>query len=330
QGFIVDRTFNTLTPDLPRRGVYVRVARPVFSVDALVDDVLAPNVVSASADIAPVALFAPGGAAQTLRLGSTFAADLVAPTVLVIGPDGAITSTPTRVPEIAEARRTVWYAAHAEFLAIDLKSFAFGAVLGASGQDDVGSAGHVALTGRVGEGEGTWRVDPRVEGFVLSGGYIPRSVGPLYPIERVQFVGWGVELPAPKRRVVASIEHDGALGVYADVGVSVDAWNARAVLAYQAVVGVPDAQSITALAAVTLTDGVDARVFFAKNALASPREVFSREGGLLVSALRLRLGRAFYGVARYNRSWRLDDRGVFTPITIWDVGVGAALGFAAE
>jgi len=115
QGFIVDRTFNTLTPDLPRRGVDVRITHPAFCVEALLDDVLAPNVVGASADVAPIAIFAPGGVAQTLRLGATVAAGPVAPSELAVTPAGSIASTVSRISAVSSPARPEWYASNAQF-----------------------------------------------------------------------------------------------------------------------------------------------------------------------------------------------------------------------
>lgn len=321
-GTLVQDYFSVLTPDLPRPAALAILETPGWGAQATLTDLTRPSFFFARAHVRPFHWLAPGSLFARVTLGTSLVADLGAPTTVAVGSS----ASPTSAPEVLETSSTTLLGADLELALtgdedLDLRLYSDLAALPDQGLNvHAGAVGSLsvsrALTARA-----------QLEYAWLSGGLMPRYVGPLYEVDRFGLSGWGLGLPAPRRRVAASIDLDGAQAARADLSLHVLPVGLLARAAYTHVTQTPDADSFTASLSLTPPPlpSLQLAAFYHRQSIEGPGRALSWSGETLLAAeARLDLAPWLYLTGRLDRQFSLDDSGVFEPITTWSAGLGTS------
>ncbi len=325
-GTLVQDYFSVLTPDLPRPAALAILETPGWGAQATVTDLTRPSFFFARAHARPFHWLAPGSFFARVTLGTSLVADLSAPTTIAVG----ASTSPTSTPEVVDTSSTTLLGADLEFALtgdenLDLRLYSDLAALPDQGMNvHAGAVGSLSIS-RV------LTARAQLEYAWLSGGLMPRYVGPLYEVDRFGHSGWGLGLPAPRRRVAASIDLDGAQAARADLSLNILPIGLLARAAYTHVTQTPDADSFTAslsLAPPPLPS-LQLAAFYHHQSFEGLANALAWSGETLLAAeARLELTPWLYLAGRLDRQFSLDDSGAFEPITIWNAGLGTSWTFS--
>ncbi len=321
-GSLVQDYFSVLTPDLPRVAAHASLDTPGWAASATVTDLTRPSFFFARAQVRPLHWLLPGSFLARLTLGASLVSDLGAPTTLAPGS----AASPTSSPAVTDQAATTLLGADIEYALtgsedLDLRLYSdLGALPGEGLNVHAGLIGSATISGAL-----TARA--QLEYAWLSGGLTPRYVGPLYEVDRFQLSGWGLGLPAPRRRVAASIDLDGVQSSRADLSLNVLPIGLLARAAYTRISQASDADSFTA--ALTLSPpplpALQLAAFYHHQSFEGlDRAISWRDETLLSAEARLDLAPWLYLSGRLDRQFSLDDSGLFSPITTWSAGLGTS------
>jgi hypothetical protein len=169
------------------------------------------------------------------------------------------------------------------------------------------------------------RFSTRLEYRLMAENYLPDYFGPLYEVDRFQFLGWGALLPQPKLRVAAESRPAPVMGGYGEL-------TAR-IFDYVTVSGAyanhqGPANSMFRLSVQSAPiERFQLGLFYYKHSFDGFSEVFERDGALMVAETRVQLVGPLFAKASYQQLWQLRDDGQYDAIDRWNVGVGGSFGF---
>ena len=298
--------YNVISPDYVKVGALARADLESLHVYAMVDDARQPSL-SAARLAWPLT--------AQLTLGASAMADWRAPTALALAPDGSLVVGLGQRPQVWQTRRAFWLGADAAWWWGPLMLYAD---LNWHVQTGAGAHGGLALDLEL----GPVVTRARLELTLSFEGYIPRYVGPLYELERLQSLGYGLTRPLPRLRQAAQLKQQARPGWFGQLDAQVTPWRARLTLS-----GAQQGQDTSTAWLFGAVQANPTRALWLASTLAHHGGWAIRSSGraLWLNELRYDLGPWLYAHASYNRLWRLDAAGRFKAVPEAFVGFGASL-----
>lgn len=306
-GTLVFNYFNLISPDLYQLGLVARVDQPWGGLQIMADDLLDPSLTVARASLYP---------ASSLALGATFMADWRAPTRLAEQPDGSLVVAPGQQPQIADTSRAIWWGADLTWWTT-INPLIWSLYADLNWHTQIGQGAHFGSQLATDFGPLQWRL--RAELTLSWGGYIPRYVGPLYELDRLQSVGFGSPIPLPRARLATTIDQRARPGVFADTELRIKPLSTALTLA--ASQQGKDAATSTLFATLHTRPTQD---LWLASTLAHQGswDLLSSGRALWLNEARYNLTSWLYAHGRYNRLWRLHPEGRFEGIPEAFLGLG--------
>lgn len=306
-GTLVFNYFNLISPDLYQLGLVARADQPWGGLKLMADDLLDPSLTVARASFYP---------ATSLAIGATFMADWKAPTRLAEAPDGSLVVAPGQQPQIAQTSRAIWWGADLTWWTT-LSPLIWSLYADLNWHTQRGQGAHLGSQIAAALGPLKWRL--RAELTLSWGGYIPRYVGPLYELDRLQSAGFNAPIPLPRARLATTLNQSARPGFFADMELRIDPLEAALTIA--ASQQGQDATTSTIFAMLHLHPTQD---LWLASTLAHQGswDVFGSGRALWLNEARYNLTSWLYAHGRFNRLWRLHPEGRFEGIPEAFLGLG--------
>ena len=325
-GTLVQDYVSVLTPDQPRVGITARADTPSVGIHAALADVTRPTTFFGRIHARPAHDLLPGTFLSSFTVGASLATDLDSPVSLALD----ASTSPTAAPTVTETAATSLVGIDAELPItaselvdirpyVDLVGISTGSIsthVGAVLEANVADAVTLSATGEL-----AW----------LGREALSRYFGPLYEIDRYQLSGHSLALPAPRRRVAATVTLEGTNTLRADVSLGAPAIGVDARVAYTRALGLTEADSLTASISLEppQLSTVRLRAFYHRQSFDGPTQALAWDGATLLAAeARVDLAPWLYLSASLDRQFSVDDLGVFEGITIWSAGLGTSWTFS--
>lgn len=320
-GTIVDGYTNVLRPDRFEFGLTSNINTRYGGLEFLLDDVTEPQVVGGRLFVRPWGFTESNDFLRSVAMGFTLMTDVHAPTTLAVTGDSYEVAEDGQ-PVVEEAETTYAAGFDLEFGSANSSAFTLthyfdGNIVGESPGFHVGTLADIAITPR-------FELALRGEIRALGRGYIPAYFSPLHEIDRFTYLGWGVDLPAPKRRVAASIT-DSSVGGLIGFDVRILPWFMLGA-SYAGHRGVAN-DNLTLSLDVGPVGPVRLGAYYFRQNFDSFSEAFDLDGSLAVGEVRSAIWGPLYAFGTYMRSWRLQPDAGYVTVDDWNVGAGASFTF---
>lgn len=325
-GTVVGDYYNVVTVDHYQLGVTGSLNTVYGGVEWLLDDVVATSVAGGRAFVHPWAFIDTDSMLSRIALGATIVSDVNAPSRLAaagVGGTGARVDD-TYSPVVDEAQITGLFGIDLEVTLLDSEYLGIVPYADYVEHMSLGSGLHTGAFVSVRPTE-SLELLSQVEYRRVGANYLPDYVGPLYAIERYQFKGWGLDLPAPKVRAAASIDTQASHGLYGSITAQMG--RLLSVTAAYADHEGPANQTVHFKAATQPVDSVQLGVFYHKQNFDDFSQVLDLDGALVVAESRVTIYGPVFALGTYGRMWRLADDGRYQTVDDWNVGLGASIGF---
>lgn len=326
-GTIVDRYFNVITPDHYQLGLQANANSVWGGGSLMIDNLAGPSVAGGRMYVRPWAFVDPEAWLHRVAIGVSLVGDVSAPYRLRRGFDGSPVIGPAQRPRVNEQRGTAIGGIDLEVTAVDSEVLTLAPYIDGNLHFQLGGGMHTGILGSLRPMDALevgWKLEYRL----LGEGYLPGYVGPLYEIDRFQFLGWQTELPAPKLRAAASRDGGGVHGGYGQLTMRLLDW-AEVSGGYADHQG-EDNASMNLQLKLSPIDRFQLGLFYYKQTFDRFGEIFERDDALLVGESRVRIWGPLYAKAAYNRLWQLREDGGYEPVDRWSIGVGASMSFGAR
>ncbi len=323
-GTIMNGYYNVVTVDNFSWGLNFDVNTSYGGVEFMLDDFVNPAVVGGRVYARPWGFIDPSSFWHRLAVGFSLITDVDAPLELETDQNGDIVVNPGVAPEVADSQFTGIMGFDVELSVVDESWIHVMPYMDFNIHAGQGPGYHLGTMFNIWPWE-SLGFSARAEFRWLSNNYLPDYYGPLYKIDRYQYFGWGVPLPAPKLRVAASQDRGSVLGFYGDLGVNV--MNiVTASGAYQDYQG-PDNGALWLRLDLRQVGPVKLGAMYYKQNFDGADEIFELDGALGVLEGRVMVFGPIFVQGQYSRLWKLRDTGVYETVDDWNVGAGAAFSF---
>lgn len=324
-GTIVDRYYNSVDVDHYQGGVELHYDGEVAGVEAMLDNVVDPNLGAARAFVRPLAMLDVGYPWRGLELGVTYAGDFQAPDVLLLDADGR--RTLTGHGELAATSTIVnvygvdlgWEVVRTDFIA--LTPYVDGNFLDRMGG---GLQSGLLMSFRL---PADTLLFSRLEYRYLSHQYSAAYVNSLYEIERYRFASG-----APKiRHLVDSGDGPGRHGFFGELGVLL-VERVSLTLTYEDYEGDGNS-SVSLRLRLPWLGPVMVQAYYAKRGMSAGSDLVDLDGMLLLAEARVRILSFLYVYGEYARQWHVigEEDGPTEPryatLNDWSAGVAVIFDF---
>lgn len=320
-GTIVDGYTNVIGPDRFEFGVESNINTKYGGLEFLLDDVTQPQVVGGRLYARPWGFFDSNDFLKSVALGFTVMADVDSPVRVAVDGDGY--QLDDELQPVVEASETTYAVGFdVEFVSLDsddaaLTHYFDGNILVEAPGFHIGTLLDLNLSER-------FKMGIRGEVRAIGRGYIPGYFSPLHEIDRYAYLGWGVTLPEPKRRVAASIA-ESTMGGLIGVDLEVAPWVSVGA-SYAGHRGAAN-DSLTLSLDVGPVGPVRAGAYYFRQNFDGFGDAFDLDGSIAVAEVRSAIWGPTYIFGSYMRSWRLLADSGYETINDWNAGIGASFTF---
>lgn len=323
-GTLVSDYYNVITTDHYQMGVAGEFNSIFGGAEFLLDNLMDPDVMGARAYIYPWAFVDAESFLSRIALGFSVAADIQAPAELASETDAGVVVDDALNPVILRDQSTALIGVDLEVALVDEEAFSLVPYADFITHTSLGTGFHAGAFLR-GKALDSLEVFSKLEYRRVGSRFLPNYIGPVYEIERLQFMGWGQAFPAPKVRVAASLTGAAAHGFYGSLGVRLhDAWMLSAAWADHEG---PMNQVFHAKASAKPTEALQLGVFYHKQYFDQFSDAFDLDGALVAAESRVSIWGPFYAIGRYGRMWKIAPNGSYQSVNDWSLGAGASMGF---
>ncbi|AWV89782.1 hypothetical protein [Bradymonas sediminis] len=323
-GTIVGDYHNVITTDHYQMGAAGELNTLYGGAEVLLDNIIDPGVMGARAYVYPWAFVAADSALSRVGVGFCVAADIQAPTELASDADDALIVDDARNPVVLREQSTTLIGVDLEVALVDSEQFSLIPYADFAKHTSLGSGVFAGafLSAKLSD---SYEVFSKLEYRRIGERFLPTYIGPVYEIERLQFAGWGQQLPAPKVRVAASLSGEAAQGFYGSLGLRVrDKLTLSAAWADHEG---PMNQLFHLRATARPTEKIQVGLYFHKQYFDAFSDVFDLDGALVAAESRVSVWGPFYALGRYGRMWQIAPDGLYESVNDWSLGAGASMGF---
>ncbi|QDG52736.1 hypothetical protein FIV42_18915 [Persicimonas caeni] len=325
-GTVVGDFYNVVTVDHYHLGVTGTVNTVYGGFEMLLDDVIAPSVVGGRAFVHPWSFVDTDSILSRVAVGATVVSDVNAPSKLAAADttSGRTAVDDTYNPVVTEDQATGLLGVDLEVTLLDSEHVGVVPYADYVRHTSLGSGLHAGTFISVRPNESLEFLS-KLEYRRVGENYLPDYVGPLYAIERYQFKGWGLNLPAPKVRAAASIDAGASHGFSGSITARMH--RLFSVTATYADHQGPANQTVRFRASARPVETVQLGLFYHKQNFDEFSQVLDLDGALVVAESRVGIYGPVFALGTYGRMWRLADNGQYQTIDDWNVGLGASMGF---
>jgi len=326
-GSIVGDYYNVVTADYWELGLNVTSDTPWGGGQLLVDNLANPDLIGGRAYLRPAAFFDRESEWNRVTVGLTVASDVDAPYTLDRQPNNTPVIGPARRPAVAEQRAATIGGVDLSVDAVDTETWSLTPYIDGNYHFQLGGGMHTGFDLRV-EPTDDLVFEGSFEYRLLGNDYLPNYFGTLYEIDRYQYYGWDVGLPAPKQRVAATQPSGIRHGGHGVISARVFDW-------FDLSIGYADHQgaansNLTAQLRVDPIERFQLGAFFYTQSFDGAQGIVDGDSMLFVGETRVQIWGPLYGKAGYSRLWELRDTGRYDVVNRWTVGVGASVGFSED
>ena len=324
-GTIVNGDYNVVSPDHFRFGVRSDLHTEYGGGSLILNDVAAPGLLGGRLYVRPAAFADTESWWTGLAVGVSVLGDATAPFSLERGPGDRPVVGPRQFPEVDQRQGTWLLGIDAELDVVDTDAVRVTPYADFNIHFGLDEGLHSGVLADVRPTDGL-RFSTRLEYRLMGENYLPDYFGPLYEVDRFQFLGWGALLPQPKLRVAADSRAGPVMGGYGEL-------TAR-IFDYVTVSGAyanhegPSNSMFRLSVESSPIDRFQLGLFYYKHSLEDFGEVFDRDGALMVAESRVQLVGPLFAKLAYQQLWQLSDDGRYDSIDRWSVGVGGSFGFS--
>lgn len=322
-GTIVSDYYNVVTTDHYQMGVAGEFNAIFGGAEVLLDNLIDPAVMGGRGYIYPWALVDAESFLSRIALGFSVAADIQAPAELADADAERVVDDALN-PVILRDQSTALIGVDLEVALVDAPTYSLVPYADLITHTSLGTGFHAGAFLRARPLDAL-EVFSKLEYRRVGERFLPNYIGPVYEIERLQFMGWGQGFPAPKVRVAASLTGEAAHGFYGSLGVRVhDTWMLNT--AWSDHEGSMN-QVFHAQASARPTDSLQVGVFYHKQYFDRFVDAFDLDGALVAAESRVKIWGPFYALGRYGRLWKIAPNGSYESVDDWSLGAGASMGF---
>lgn len=326
-GTIMNRYFNVLTVDRYELGVDAALNANIGGAELVLDNVLEPRVIGTRLYGRPSRFAGSGSWWDRYAIGASLVMDTGAPLSFArVSPNEDVTQplvvTADNRLEVAEGRLTAQIGLDQELLLIETEEVDFIPYLDINVHLGNSPGAYLgAMTNfRVREDFGIYT---RLELRAFGENHIPVYFSALYEIEREAYFGFAGQ-GQPKLVVLEGLRRGGSVGALGEARFEV-VDTVEVTAAFENYQGTDNA-SLWLRVALPRLGPVSAAAVYQNSGFDELTDALKLDTALLVFEGRYRINDYFYGVAQYNRLFRLQEEGNYETVNSWLLGAGAALG----
>lgn len=329
-GTIISRYYNTLELDHYHTGLSTKVNLEKGGAEFLTNDILKWNMVGLRGYVAPLALFLPdaGSFAKKFRVGSTFAADFMAPEEIRLTVDGQQQIDSDN--NLRFDRATAWFwGLDFEYQLVATEIVSVTPYTDFNVFKDLGVGWHLGVL----NGFRIWKseFELRLEYRLLSARYAPAYFNSLYDLERFQFLALSTGEVVPKLRYYEDANLSYRNGFYGELYANI-----------LGLVGIggsyedyqgPDNASVVLRMDLPAIAGVKVAGYYSRRNFDGFDEFFSLDDAYAVVEARVKVAGPLFLYGIYSIYWRLVDDddsaryGEYETTDSFQFGAGAAFSF---
>lgn len=328
-GTIVRNYYNVITTDHYKMGAAADLNTVYGGAELLIDHLIDPGVSGGRVFVNPWAFVDADNILARVGFGATLVADLQAPTRLKIADELEPNARPIAVdsalnPVVEASQTTSFVGFDVEFPLVEAEQFGLVPYADFSHHTSLGSGFYGGLFLNY-QPTDELEFRSQLEYRRVGEKFLPTYFGPIYEIERFQFLGWGQELPAPKVRQAASLKGGAAHGFYGSLSAQVSGlFDFTA--AYADHQG-PDNRLAHLKASVTPAENIQLGAFYHKQYFDVFADLLDLDGVLIAAESRVGVWGPLYLLGRYGRLWQVDPDGYYQNVHDFSLGIGASMGF---